>query len=853
MKHLHLHTFILLFLTLFVSHSAKAQLNEGGIPPSFAYSNQLRSQVEVTQIPVNFCIEDLKQVDAWKVSNGAPLATAKIIPTDLNIRNSGTWTTLPDSTKVWQLHIQAKGAIALMLYYNAFSIPEGGKLFIYNPDKSQVAGAFTHHTNPTTTRYATEFIAGDELILEYVLPASGALPDLSISDVGYGYDHLTVVESQSQLRLTGSNTSGTCNVNVNCSEGDEWQNQQKGVCYIQQRIGDYIYLCTGSLVNNTARDQKPYVLSAFHCFQDDASSSLVPDSILTQTLFYFHYSLSGCESTSTPSKPKVLTGCRRIAYSPIQDGSDGMLLLLNHTIPSTYDVYYNGWDRAAFSAVSGVGIHHPAGDYMKISTFGEMVPYPANWINTDNKDTTIANADLIVTFDQTKHGHGVTEGGSSGSPLFNQNGLIIGTLSGGGSSCEEPNGINIYGKFSYHWDVYGNSDSTQFKNWLDPIQSNPTYLLGMNQSGYSTAQLKAPASISAATPTTTKAVITWTAPLFSKPIVHGNNSCYYQFNNEGEPFYYGQRWKASDLTKLALKTITHLMVYTSDSATYSMLIAQGSRTYKQAIPSKLPEALNSVKLTTPFVIDTLNDLILSLYVTNYKKNFYPAYADDGPSLYGQGNILSSDGVTWDTCDTTDFDVNFPIGAIVSSQSGVITKSSLLSTQPVSFSNEKSAMPLLVARPLSKRSLKLIESNLESFPEVSGYQVYRDDVLLTSVPSSTLTYTDENVLSGSHIYKVTALYDTDEGLPATVTVSGPVANESISLTTPSLYPIPFEDFIRLSSPESVSSIEAYNSEGKLMLSLKNPTSVIQTSSFNSGVYIFRLHTANGIQTIKAVRK
>lgn len=163
------------------------------------------------------------------------------------------------------------------------------------------------------------------------------------------------------------------------------------------------------------------------------------------------------------------------------------------------------------------------------------------------------------------------------------------------------------------------------------------------------------------------------------------------------------------------------------------------------------------------------------------------------------------------------------------------------------------MPLLVARPLSKRSLKLIESNLESFPEVSGYQVYRDDVLLKSVPSSTLTYTDENVLSGSHIYKVTALYDTDEGLPATVTVSGPVANESISLTTPSLYPIPFEDFIRLSSPESVSSIEAYNSEGKLMLSLKNPTSVIQTSSFNSGVYIFRLHTSNGIQTIKAVRK
>ena len=34
-------------------------------------------------------------------------------------------------------------------------------------------------------------------------------------------------------------------------------------------IGNYIYICSGSLVNNTAEDLKPYILSAFHCIDLD--------------------------------------------------------------------------------------------------------------------------------------------------------------------------------------------------------------------------------------------------------------------------------------------------------------------------------------------------------------------------------------------------------------------------------------------------------------------------------------------------------------------------------------------------------------------------------------------------------
>ena len=104
-----------------------AQISEGGLPPSFNDRNTLKSALAPVEIPVDFSVEDLKSVDAWQVSQGAPLRVAKLIDTDLSIDKDGSWTTLTNNEKIWQLRIQAGGAIAIMLYYKDFYIPEGGK------------------------------------------------------------------------------------------------------------------------------------------------------------------------------------------------------------------------------------------------------------------------------------------------------------------------------------------------------------------------------------------------------------------------------------------------------------------------------------------------------------------------------------------------------------------------------------------------------------------------------------------------------------------------------------------------------------------------------------------------------
>ena len=174
----------ILYIGYFSISSSLAQISEGGLPPSFQFAGSLRSEKLAEQVPVNFSVEDLKTVDAWRVSQGAPLRVAKSIPTSFDIADSGDWISLPDGSQVWQLHLQAKGAIALILYYSDFYIPKGARLYLYNAAKTQVLGAYTHRTHPENGPFATQAVAGDEVILEYVPAPSGETPRLRIREVG---------------------------------------------------------------------------------------------------------------------------------------------------------------------------------------------------------------------------------------------------------------------------------------------------------------------------------------------------------------------------------------------------------------------------------------------------------------------------------------------------------------------------------------------------------------------------------------------------------------------------------------------------------------------------------------------
>ncbi|MDR0660893.1 MAG: choice-of-anchor J domain-containing protein [Prevotellaceae bacterium] len=473
-----------------LANPLNAQVSEGGVPPSFAYPDVLKSFKAPAMVYADFDVAkqiELDKKQREEAGSIAPVKIGKMLPVNFTMENSGEWTTLPDGTEIWRLTIQSPDALAIMLYYDEFYIPEGGKLFIYNATGSQVLGAYTNKTNPNRRKFATEFIIGDKLTLEYVSEGGSSfdakfiskmnIPKIKITDVIYGYDNIVVYDEGGNVLKTGwyNRAENSCMVNVNCSEGASWQDQKKGVAASVAPVVSapgYVGLCSGTVVNNTLQDLTPYYLTAWHCFEEGS------DYYLDQALFYFHYELPGCEMLPTaPTGSKTITGAEILVSSSANGGSDGMLLQLLQNIPEDYDVYYNGWDRRDIPATSGVGIHHPGADVKKISTFTAPAT-TSTWNGGGYIGAT--NAHWTVSYVATANGHSVTEAGSSGSPLFNQDGLVVGTLTGGNSSCSYLNGINRYGKFWYHWDK---EVSQEMKQYLDPSDSGAETLPGTYVAG----------------------------------------------------------------------------------------------------------------------------------------------------------------------------------------------------------------------------------------------------------------------------------------------------------------------------------------------------------------------------------
>lgn len=460
-------TIILLFSFIF-SLSAVGQISQGGVPPSFSHMNTLRSVSSVASVPVNLDVNRLIWEDEIVERNDGPAKIAEVLPVDIDIERTGNWITYPDSVKIWQQTIYAEGAKGLIISYKDFYIPEGAQLFIYNEDHSHILGAYTRSTHPQGGVFATEVISGEKVTLEYVASAvSTEKPRIVIDEVGYVYNTKTM------LRYTPNiNGSASCMININCSEGDNWKNQKRGVVLITVQIGSRWYGCTGSMVNNTRRDGTPYLLTANHCFVNDG------DPKFETLIVYFNHEFPTCLNENVfPTTSKTITGTELLISAPLTEttnnitikGSDGALLKLKQDVPLEWKPYYNGWDRRDVSAHSGVVIHHPNFDVKKIVVYDKDIV--TDTYNGDYLGAT--NAYWRVQYNGTS----VTQGGSSGAPIFSQEGLIVGTLSGGRTSCNDKFQFDFYGKFGYHWDYYPEANR-RLKTYLDPINEGTMTLKG---------------------------------------------------------------------------------------------------------------------------------------------------------------------------------------------------------------------------------------------------------------------------------------------------------------------------------------------------------------------------------------
>lgn len=448
----------------FISFSiiVEAQVSEQGIPKSISFQLDNNYEKIILEEP------DLRKIQEEDLINEAakpshPQRMGVSVMVNKSISNSGTWTNIEGIGSVWRLELKVDNALALGVYYNKFYIPDGGELYLYNQDKSKIIGAYTSNNNPNDNLFATEFIPGDVVILEYFKPANiKEEAVIEISELAYAYRMINFLFDK-------GTDSWWCMINVACEEGQGWEDQIKGIARMSIKIGWSFYWCSGSLINNTENDRTPYFLSAAHCGEGSNASDR------NQWIFYFNYQASTCNGTSSGSNS--ITGCQLKARdgSFADDGSDFDLVEFNTAIPDYYDVYYNGWNRTNSNedAGSGVGIHHPDGDIKKISTYDTPLQPSTFWNGLPSH--------WKLIWAETVNGKSIMQGGSSGSPVFDNNGLIMGDLTGGyaSNSCNTPSPA-YYGKIWYSWDQNGTTSTTQLKPWLDPDNTGIEKLPGVS-------------------------------------------------------------------------------------------------------------------------------------------------------------------------------------------------------------------------------------------------------------------------------------------------------------------------------------------------------------------------------------
>ncbi|CAG2532804.1 Por secretion system C-terminal sorting domain-containing protein [Maribacter dokdonensis] len=416
-------------------------------------------------------IKSALEEDEIDANNGRPPRFGLKVDVTFSTQNSGVWTDLPNGDKLWRLAIKSPGAKSINLLYDQFHLPPGGVLHIYNEDMTHIIGGFTELNNKGTLEspgmFATGLVYGNEVILEYYHPTDVEQEVIiSIKGVvhGYKYIHLLdkfIPESNEEI---GYGDSGACQVNVNCAEGNNWQDEKQGVAMLL--INDGTRWCTGSLINNTSQDATPFFLTADHCLDFD-NLDATGNTNASQWMFYWNYETPNCNNPVNEPAISSTTGATLRANRA--DTDFALFELTESPLDAGFDVYFNGWDRTTNPQQGGVGIHHPAGDVKKIATHN-MVP--------GNGIVWGGNTHWRVNWQQTANGWSVTEGGSSGSPLFMNNGRIIGQLHGGSSvNCTDPaNDPGEYGRFNLSWN--GLQANRRLRDWLDPLGANPQHLNG---------------------------------------------------------------------------------------------------------------------------------------------------------------------------------------------------------------------------------------------------------------------------------------------------------------------------------------------------------------------------------------
>jgi lysyl endopeptidase len=412
----------------------------------------LPAGVGVTPVRVEISQEDRDELAAPPDIGHEPLRVGVVKPVPGSVGkpfgngfNAGVVETGADGGFVWALTVISPEAQAIRLHLSDFSLPDHTEMYLLG-DSGQAHGPYTGAGRNGDGDFWTRSIVGEsgQLILRY----TGTTPEADQRRMSFVIEDLGHIRGRRPPRpQTESHDSWPCSdnaeclVDVNCTNTGPAAPAEDAVAKMEWIRGPFIYSCTGGLLNDTdASSQIPYFLTANHCL-DKSNSSLET---------FFHYTTDSCDGTCPDSQ---VTGgtppdASTVGYTVVASGRKGDYTLgtLDEAPPG--GAVFLGWNNTSVAFSNGVSLYR-----ISNPNFGPQV-YSQHDVDSDSPTCTgWPRGERIYSVDQT----GATMGGSSGSPVVNSAGEVVGQLSGCcgyncGDVCDSGSNSTVDGALAYYWD-----------------------------------------------------------------------------------------------------------------------------------------------------------------------------------------------------------------------------------------------------------------------------------------------------------------------------------------------------------------------------------------------------------------
>jgi len=357
----------------------------------------------------------------------------------------GVMRPLDDGGFVWTVAVESKSAAALRIHFTDLDLPEGAALYVYT-EAGEAYGPYTGQGPKGDGELWSHTLFGNLAFVQ--LRQQGPTADdalrrtgFTIESVGHITDKFLMAMGRDRARH-----GKTCNFNASCVENADCYGSgawgaidlaRDAIALMQWVSGAFIYTCSGGLIaDNDPNSQVPYFLTANHCL------SRKKDAGNLQTFFQYATSCNGGACFSPGGAVPTILGSSVVSTSRTADYT---LLLLDQAAPA--GSAFLGWTAAPVANTNGAQLYrisHPQGAPQSFSTHevdtsaGTCTSWPrGNWIYSRN----------VI---------GATETGSSGSPVCNAAGQIVGQLTGFcgfnlNDVCDNESNAGVDGAFAAYY------------------------------------------------------------------------------------------------------------------------------------------------------------------------------------------------------------------------------------------------------------------------------------------------------------------------------------------------------------------------------------------------------------------